>query len=110
MEITTKKHESCTIIEIKGRLNTTNFAELESEFNKLIDAGKRSLLVDCSALDYVSSSGLRVFLVALKALKKLNGKFVLCNLQEGILEVFEVSGFITIFEVYVTKEEALGVF
>lgn len=109
MEISKKTHENCIIVEIKGRLNTTNFSDLESEFNKLIEAGNHKLLVDCSDLEYVSSSGLRVFLVALKSLKKLNGKFVLCNLQESILEVFEVSGFITIFDVCDNREEALEI-
>lgn len=107
MEINIKTHEKCTIVEVKGRLNTTNFSELETEFTKLINAGNHKLLVDCTDLEYVSSSGLRVFLVALKSLKKLNGKFVLCNLQEGILEVFEVSGFITIFDVCNNRDEAI---
>jgi anti-anti-sigma factor len=107
MEIVIKKNDTCTVVEINGRLNTANFASLEKEFTQLIEKGERKLLVDCEKLDYVSSSGLRVFLVALKSLNKVNGKFVMCNLQESIIEIFEVSGFITIFEVYATKNEAL---
>jgi len=107
MEITTKKNEICTVVEVKGRLDTTNYLELENELNIQIQKGEHSILVDCGALDYVSSSGLRVFLIAFKELNKLKGKFVLCNLHESILEIFEISGFVNIFSVYSTRQEAL---
>lgn len=110
MEIVTKKDKSITIFELKGRLDTTNYLELEQAFNHQIEMGDRQLLVDCENLDYVSSSGLRVFLVALKELKKQGGQFVMCNLQESILEIFEISGFISIFNVQDSKEQAFGVF
>lgn len=108
MEILTKQEGKCTIVEIKGRLDTTNYNNLETEFNKIIDKGNTSILVDCSNLVYVSSSGLRVFLVALKTLNKLNGKFLMSNLQENIQEIFEISGFISIFKVFASNEEALA--
>ncbi len=108
MELSIKKNEKCTVVEIKGRLDTTNYATLENNLNKVIDEGEKALLIDCMNLDYVSSSGLRVFLVALKKLSQLNGKFIMCNLQENILEIFEISGFISIFQVYNSKEEALN--
>ncbi|MBI9067048.1 MAG: STAS domain-containing protein [Salinivirgaceae bacterium] len=110
MEIVTKKDNSFTVFEIKGRLDTTNYLDLEKEFTRQIDNGDRQILVDCDRLDYVSSSGLRVFLIALKELKKLGGKFVMCNLQNSIQEIFEISGFISIFDVYQTKDEARKVF
>lgn len=110
MEIITKKDQSLVIFEIKGRLDTTNYLDLEKAFNQKIEDGNNQILVDCNNLDYVSSSGLRVFLVALKELKKIGGKFIMCNLQESILEVFEISGFISIFEVYNSKDEAIQVF
>lgn len=109
MEVTVKKDSKCSLVEVKGRLDTTNYLELENEFNKLIADGENNLLVDCTHLDYVSSSGLRVFLVALKTLTKTNGKFLLFGLQENVKEIFEISGFISIFKVYEKKEEAIAV-
>lgn len=108
MEIVSKKTDHCIIVEIKGRLDTTNYNTLEAEFNKIITKGSHSILVDCSNLVYVSSSGLRVFLVALKTLNKLNGKFLMSNLQENIQEIFEISGFISIFKVFGSNEEAMA--
>lgn len=108
MDISINKSNECTIIDLKGRLDTTNFMNLENELNTLIDKGTQNLILDCENLDYVSSSGLRVFLVALKKIKKLNGKFLMCNLQETIQEIFEISGFITIFEIHETRQAALN--
>ncbi len=107
MDISVKKDSKCTVVEIKGRLDTTNYMALENNLNQMIQNGEHTLLIDCVNLDYVSSSGLRVFLVALKKLNQINGKFVMCNLQENIQEIFEVSGFIGIFKVYKSKEEAI---
>lgn len=107
MEITVNKEQRCTVVEIKGRLDTTNYINLENQFTKIIDGGERSVVVDCKQLDYLSSSGLRVFLIALKRLSKEQGKFVLFGLQPNVQEIFEVSGFITIFKVYDNKELAL---
>ena len=107
MDISVKKTDKCTVVELKGRLDTTNYVSLETNLNQMIQDGAHTLLIDCLNLDYVSSSGLRVFLVALKKLNQINGKFVLCNLQENILEIFEISGFISIFQVFPSREEAL---
>lgn len=104
------KNDKAVIIEIVGRLDTTNFSKLENEIMNHIDSGGNQFVIDCTAMDYVSSSGLRVFLMALKKVKALEGKFLLCGLQENIREIFEISGFTTIFDIYKNQEEALKVF
>ncbi len=104
------KNDKAVIIEIDGRLDTTNFSKLENEIMKHVDNGQIKFVIDCTAMDYVSSSGLRVFLMALKKVKALDGKFLLCGLQENIREIFEISGFTTIFDIYKNQEEALKVF
>ena len=58
----------------------------------------------------MSSSGLRVFLTGLKKITAVQGKFVLCSLQEGIREIFEISGFSDLFETYPARDQALEAF
>ena len=58
-------------------------------------------------LEYVSSSALRVFLMTLKTLKKKNGRFVLFGLQPQIREVFDISGFLDLFQIYTHRKEVL---
>ena len=98
------------IIGISGRLDTINYSILEKRLMELIDQNVSRILVNCSRMDYVSSSGLRILLMALKRITMVKGKFVLCSLQENIREIFEISGFTTIFEIYPNEEEALRVF
>jgi anti-anti-sigma factor len=83
---------------------------LEKKLMELIDSNHTKILVDCSKMDYISSSGLRILLMALKKITLMKGKFVLCGLQENIHEIFEISGFTSIFEIYLSKEDALKVF
>lgn len=100
-------NDKAVIIEVEGRLDTTNFSQLENQIMQHINAGDKKFVIDCSGMDYVSSSGLRIFLMALKKVKALNGRFLLCGLQENIREIFEISGFTTIFDIYKNQEEAL---
>ena len=64
--------------------------------------------INLSRLDYVSSAGLRVFLVASKRLTPAGGKVVLCSLQEPVKQVFDIVGFYSIFSILNSKDEALN--
>ncbi|MBN1197777.1 MAG: STAS domain-containing protein [Bacteroidales bacterium] len=110
MEITEKKSQNCTIVSINGRLDTTNYSVLEKKLLELIDSGETRLLVNLSKMDYVSSSGLRILLMALKRITMAKGKFVLCSLQDNIKEIFEISGFTNIFEIFPDEEAGLKSF
>jgi len=110
MNLKESTHDKAMVIEIEGRLDTTNFNQLEKKIMDKIDAGKINILVDCSHMDYVSSSGLRIFLMTLKKITSLNGQFVLCGLQENIKEIFEISGFTSIFKIYDNQTTALDTF
>jgi anti-sigma B factor antagonist len=110
MELIEKNTGKCVIIGIKGRLDTINYNILEKRLTELLDQNVSKILVNCSQMDYVSSSGLRILLMALKRITMVKGKFVLCSLQENIREIFEISGFTTIFEIYPSEEDALRVF
>lgn len=106
MEVNTKKNKNFTVVDIKGRLDTSNYKTLEDDLTALIDNGEQNILINCKPLDYVSSSGLRVFLIVLKKINALKGKLVFCDLNENISEVFEVSGFISIFNVKESRDAA----
>jgi|694.fasta_scaffold01315_51 anti-sigma B factor antagonist len=82
-----------------GRLDGANAATYEKEFLGLLVGDVTSLNIDLSGLDYVSSAGLRVLLVAAKAAKGKGGKVVLSSPKPAILEVLKISGFDKILEV-----------
>ena len=78
-------------VTITGRLDTTTAPQLEAEFKQNIN-GVEKLVLDFTALEYLSSAGLRVLLAAQKVMNK-QGEMVVRNINETISEIFDVTGF-----------------
>lgn len=76
---------------LEGRLDTVTAPELEKTMQELLP-GLKELTLDFSKLDYISSAGLRVLLSAQKAMNK-QGSMTVTNVNETIMEIFEVTGF-----------------
>jgi anti-sigma B factor antagonist len=110
MEITKEKRGNVVLLEVKGRLDTSTSKTLEETLFACIDEGEKQFALGCSQLDYISSAGLRVLLLAAKRLKNVNGKIVLYALKAHVKEVFDAAGFSSIFPSFNTQEEALRSF
>lgn len=107
MEISQEKINDVAILSLKGRLNVTTTSELEQAFNKLLEENQTKVLVECRELEYISSAGLRVLLTAAKQFKKISGEIALAGLNQNVKQVFEISGFTSIFTIYTTRDEAV---
>lgn len=83
-------------VAVEGRLDTSTAPELEKELSDL--AGVKELVLDFSKLEYVSSAGLRVLLASQKAMNA-QGKMLIKNVNETIMEVFEITGFADILTI-----------
>ena len=84
-------------VTIAGRLDTTTAPQLEAEIKQSID-GIKKLVLDFTALEYLSSAGLRVLLTTQKTMNK-QGEMIIKNVNETINEIFEVTGFIDILNI-----------
>ncbi len=84
-------------VALVGRLDTTTAPQLEAELKTSL-TGVGSLIMDFAELEYISSAGLRVLLSTQKVMNK-QGKMVVRHVNETILEVFEVTGFIDILTI-----------
>ena len=82
---------------IEGRLDTTTAPQLEAELKASLD-GITSLTMDLSALEYISSAGLRVLLSAQKIMNK-QGTMAVTGASETVMEVFDVTGFSDILNI-----------
>ena len=107
LEILQQKTNDVCVIKISGKLDSNTSPEFETKLMSYINSGENKVLLDCKDLDYISSAGLRVLLLAAKILKNSGGKIVLSSLKEHILEVFNIAGFTSIFPIYPSSEEAL---
>ena len=108
METLQDKTAAGFILRLKGRLDASNATGLEQQIRHTLNSGETRLLIDLSQLDYVSSAGLRVFLIAAKLLKSAGGKFALFTLKENVKEVFDLAGFTSIFTIVPTQEDAMN--
>ncbi|MDO5444395.1 MAG: STAS domain-containing protein [Eubacteriales bacterium] len=97
MTINTAVNGSAMKVEIVGRLDTITAPELEAELSEHEDVS--DVTFDFSGLEYISSAGLRVLLAEQKAINSRSGKMVLKNVNDTIMEVFEITGFIDILTI-----------
>ena len=91
MTITKKQDDTALLIALEGRLDTTTSPELEKELKESLP-GVTDLTLDLDKLEYISSAGLRVLLAAQKTMSK-QGEMKLINVNEIIMEIFEITGF-----------------
>ncbi len=78
-------------LALEGRLDTMTAPQLEQELEQCLD-GVESLVFDFSQLEYLSSAGLRVLLMAQKKMNK-QGTMIVRNVNDSVMEVFELTGF-----------------
>ncbi len=97
MTITKKREGNKLEILLEGRLDTTTAPQLEAELKEDI-SGVEELRLDFADLAYISSAGLRVLLSAQKIMNR-QGSMVICNVNEDVMDVFDVTGFIDILTI-----------
>jgi anti-sigma B factor antagonist len=107
MEMTGQKKGAVMLLALKGRLDASSAPGLEEKLLALIDGGETKFVFNFLQLDYISSAGLRVLLMAAKRLKAAQGKIVLAAPQDHIRVVFEIAGFSAIFPMFASDDEAV---
>jgi len=108
MEMHTERENGILIAQAEGRVDGTNAREFEKALLAAIGENDRLLIIDLHQLVYISSAGLRVFLMIAKELQRRGGKLVVCSLSETINEVFEISGFSKIIPTHASRPEAVA--
>jgi len=97
MTITKKAEGSSLTVAVEGRLDTVTSPDLEAALSESLE-GVTDLTLDFSALDYISSAGLRVLLATQKKMNA-QGSMKVCGVNETVGEVFEVTGFADILTI-----------
>jgi len=107
MQITQSQISDYKLLEFSGNLDTATSPAAEKEIIECIENGDLKFVFNFEQTKYMSSSGLRVLLSTAKKLKG-KGELKISNLNSVIEEVFDVSGFSSILNVYKTQEEAIS--
>jgi len=111
MDITTQAFKHCDVVSIKGRVDSATAPHLSTALDKLTNDGHYKLVVDMTALEYMSSAGFRALLAAQRNCKKYNrGEIVLCSVPMRIKEALELAGFTELFKLFEDSLAAVGNF
>ena len=110
MNISTRTHNDISVVAFAGNLDSNTSPQAQQALDGILAGGVKKLVVDFTALDYISSAGLRVLLSAAKRLSGpggAGGALRLFGLNETVREVFQISGFSTILALFATEADAL---
>ena len=92
MEVKFNKQDSTLTAVVSGNVDTVTAPELDSKLQENL-AGVRELIIDFAAVDYISSAGLRVILMANQNMEEVDGNMTIKNVNDDVREVFEMTGF-----------------
>ena len=98
MTIEIQQSEKQILAILNGELDTAASAEAEVSLQPLLDSKGRDVVIDCSGLEYIASSGLRILIGILKAAKATGSKVTMRNVSDDIKNVFKLTGFINLFD------------
>ena len=97
--IISKEADGKTIVRLSGRLDTTNVTDFEKEVAPLMQMEKPDIVIECDDFNYISSSGLRIFLTLQKHVAATGGSLTIRKMKAEIREVFDMTGFSAIFTI-----------
>lgn len=98
MEIDVRNEGAVSVFVVSGMIDTITCVDLQKSVFSAIEQGTHQIVIDMANVTYVSSAGLRVFLLAQKALKPHGESVVIRNISQPLKTIFDVSGFSDLFE------------
>ncbi len=106
MDIREARSGSVVVLALSGRLDALSSPALQSHVIRLLSEGVKRVVFDCSGLEYVSSAGLRVFLIAAKQLQAASGRCGFASLSPHVRNTFLLSNFFELLEIHDTVADA----
>ena len=111
MNVTSRRYANAVVLSVSGRLDQDTCEAFRGDISRQVEASARAggtIVLDLSGLEYVSSAGLRCFMLASRQAKAQASRIFVASLQPMVREIFEISHFNLVFQVFPTVREALG--
>lgn len=99
MEVKIDYLEERINLSVTGRLDTVNAPIFEKKISPILASDMKDVIMDCKDLEYISSSGLRLFLVMQKHANAKKGELTIINMNAEIKSVFDMTGFTALFNI-----------
>ncbi|ADK30646.1 STAS domain-containing protein [Brachyspira pilosicoli] len=98
------------VVKLEGKLDVNLSVSIESELDALIESGSINLILEISKVEYLSSSGIRVFINMMRKIKDKNGRLVLASVPDVIKKILKTVDLEDLFEVFDSVDDALATF
>ena len=111
MNVTSRRFANAVVVRAAGRLDQDTCETFRGDLLKYVDEAVNdggAIVLDLSALEYVSSAGLRCFMLASRQAKAQRGRIYVAALQPMVSEIFEISHFNLVFQVFPTVKDAIA--
>jgi anti-sigma B factor antagonist len=110
MEITEARIRDIYLLELSGRVDASCSGQLKDTVTAMIDAQKKKILIDLSAVNFIDSSGLGMLVACLRSATKTGGALKITSLQESPKKLFEVTRLDRVFEIFDDRDSAIKSF
>jgi anti-anti-sigma factor len=98
MNVKVEELNGTYVAALQGEMDTAAALEVEETLKPLFATGGKDVIIDCKELEYIASSGLRILLSILKGAKASGSQVIMRGVNDDIMNVFKLTGFISIFE------------
>jgi anti-sigma B factor antagonist len=111
MQVQSRRFANSVVLQVSGRLDQDTCDAFRTDLMRQVESAARdggAIVLDLAGLEYVSSAGLRCFMLASRQAKSQQGRIFVAALQPMVHEIFQISHFNLVFQVFPTVKEALG--
>ncbi len=95
------------VLYLENKLDVSLSLAVEADIDKMIDSGVRKIVIDLRGVEYLSSSGLRIFISSMRKINELDGKLVLSSITPMVRKIFKIVELEDLFQIYNNAEEAV---
>ena len=108
LSIQVRDMDGVAVMQPEGFVNAHTVRQFEEALEELVQAGRYTILLDCTSLNYISSAGLGAIMGLIEPIRDKGGDILLCSLQKNVYAIFDTLGFTQLYQVFDTPGEALA--
>jgi len=107
MELREESLGEVVVLAVTGRIDSNTAPTLGERLSETFATSRRRLVLDLRQLEYMSSAGFRILLLAARRAEETGSRFVLCSLSRKVHQMFELGGFLDLFSIAASREDAI---
>jgi anti-anti-sigma factor len=107
LRVTTAEKEDIAVLSVDGYIDAATVSEFEASIQDVLNREQFHIILNCSGLSYINSSGLGVLMGSIDTIETNQGFLYLCNMNPTVYKIFDTLGFTQLFPVFEQEQEAI---